>query len=123
MLWYASVLVAKTALVLQIMRIFAPAKAGKIYWASLLLMGANAIWLVTCFFMSLFQCVPITKSWRAEEPGVCNISFPSLQIASGILNVLSDILLFALPIWTVLQLNLRTKRKFTVGAVFSIGLL
>jgi len=72
----------------------------------------------------IFQCTPISytwTSWSGETQGHClNIYLQAW--ASGILNILLDILVIVLPIPHLLGLTMSRKKKVQVVAMFSVGL-
>ena len=78
-------------------------------------LGCNIITLI-------FGCTPIPKYWKPDEPGHC-ITLVRADHAYGSMNVVSDVLLFLLPLPMVWQLNLTTKEKLGVFVIFMGGIL
>ena len=78
-------------------------------------LGCNIITLI-------FGCTPIPKYWNPHEPGHC-ITLVKADHAYGSMNVVSDVLLFLLPLPMVWQLKLTTKEKLGIFAIFMGGIL
>ncbi|KAF2658330.1 hypothetical protein K491DRAFT_276662 [Lophiostoma macrostomum CBS 122681] len=74
-------------------------------------------------FVYIFQCVPISSLWTEYGPGyrvVC-INFKTAIIAFGIINIITDWFILALPIPVVLGLRLDTRKKWSICSLFLIG--
>lgn len=69
----------------------------------------------------LFGCTPITKYWKHDEPGHC-INLVQADYAYGSMNVVSDVLLFLLPLPMVWQLRLSRGDKLGLVLVFMSGI-
>jgi len=55
--------------------------------------------------------------------GVCAVDNPALVISSSALNTVGDILIFALPIFMLWQLQLKNSHKYALILVFATGVL
>jgi len=78
---------------------------------------------LSCNIITLiFGCTPITKYWKSDEPGHC-IDLVKADHAYGSMNVVSDVLLFILPLPMVWQLQLSRKEKLGLCLVFMSGIL
>ncbi|KAF4974674.1 hypothetical protein FZEAL_8445 [Fusarium zealandicum] len=78
---------------------------------------------VGIFFSCIFACNPIAMSWDVSiTDGVC-INRPSLYIATAVANILSDIMLFVLPIPMVVKLQIPRRQKIGLMFIFGIGSL
>ena len=89
-----------------------------------------ATWAVMCFVTGylfcniitlIFGCTPIDKYWKPDEPGHC-INLVQADHAYGSMNVVSDLLLFLLPLPMVSQLNLSAREKLGLFLVFMGGI-
>lgn len=106
------------------MRIFVPRGIRDVvFW-----MIQGLIALNVCFYLAneltiAFQCNPIAKAWDSSIPGKCILT--SLNpIITSVINVLSDVLILALPIWAIWHLQkVPTKKKLSVSAIFATGIL
>ena len=90
-----------------------------------------ATWVVMAFvtgYLScniitlIFGCTPLPKYWKPDEPGHCLVLVKA-DHAYGSMNVVSDVLLFLLPLPMVWQLKLSPKEKLGVLVIFMGGIL
>jgi hypothetical protein len=74
------------------------------------------------FFSLLFACKPIAASWDPLllATAVC-INRGGIYIAQAVIGIVTDVLLLALPIPTVLKLQMPNKQKFGLVGIFAIG--
>ena len=77
-------------------------------------------WYIANSFTAIFQCTPVDKAWLVELPGHC-LNQLNFYIGIGISNVILDAVLLVLPISAVLHLQMSTKKKIAVAAVFGLG--
>ncbi|KAF2194678.1 hypothetical protein K469DRAFT_650609 [Zopfia rhizophila CBS 207.26] len=120
---YAPVmLAAKLAVLLQIGRIFAGIKKNFMYWAVRILIVLNAFSYTGIFLVRTFTCVPRAKISDPSIPGNC-ISQTGSIIGIGMINATSDIAILILPLYGVSKLQLPSKRKIGVAAMFCVGLI
>ena len=122
MLVYGPVLwLAKTALLLQLMRIFTPSKSGPVYWIIHGLIWTNLAFYSSVEFAVIFECTPISKAWNPLYEGGHCIDVTVLIIAESCINVISGLLILLLPLWAIWHLRMATKRKAGIIAVFTTG--
>ncbi|WWC89439.1 uncharacterized protein L201_004363 [Kwoniella dendrophila CBS 6074] len=94
-------------------------------YASWFVLGIVDISGVVLTFLNIFQCKPISTSWKRYQDGKC-IDLVSLYLSSAPINILTDlaILLFPLPILTSLRMEFRQKiilvTTFLVGGFVTI---
>lgn len=114
---------AKSALLFQLMHIFAPTKTGVIYWAVHSLIWGNLVFYISVCLTTIFECIPQAKIWNPElQTGHC-INFNVAYAATGAVNVVSDILISLLPMLEIRRLQLAPNRKLGVAAVFATGVI
>lgn len=111
---------AKTVVFLQIKRIFTTKHRGVVFWVIIASLVANAIFYTSMLFLYIFTCWPREKIWMPTIEGKC-IDSNKLNMAMGVLNVISDVEAFLVPAWAIWQLNMNLKRKISVFVVFSVG--
>lgn len=114
-------LITKTAVLLQYLRIFTPVRNRRTY-LTWLLMGVN---IAVAFALALsvgLQCVPRQKIWYPLMPGHC-LNLGAMLLTSAISNTLTDFATWLLPFCTIWGLKLPWQRKLGVSAIFTIGLL
>lgn len=84
-------------------------------------MALIASYTVGLFFSFLFSCDPMSRSWNAlETEGKC-INQAALYIATAAANIISDVILFVLPIPLVVKLHMPRMQKIGLFFVFAIG--
>jgi len=114
---------AKTTLLLQLQRTFSPNRTGAIYVACQLLIYGNLSFYLGSFIALVVECVPQERIWNPLiTTGRC-IKTGDLLIAMGAINIVSDLMILILPIWTIFHLRISTKLKLGVSAVFATGVL
>jgi hypothetical protein len=111
---------AKTVVFLQIKRIFTTKQRGVVFWVIVGSLIANALFYTAMLFLYIFTCWPREKIWNPTVEGRC-VDSNKLNMAMGVLNVISDVEVFLVPAWAIWQLNMRLKQKIQVFIVFSVG--
>ncbi|KAI0904215.1 hypothetical protein F4823DRAFT_615753 [Ustulina deusta] len=109
----------KIAILLDWLRTFVPTGTrNALFWILHSLIWSNAIFYLIGTFIEAFQCPP-------EDVGTpkCNIDVPSYNLASGVINVISDLTILISPHWVIWKLKLSKVRKIGVSVLFLIGAL
>ncbi|KAK8085696.1 hypothetical protein PG997_006967 [Apiospora hydei] len=84
-------------------------------------MAFIASYTIGLFFSFLFSCNPMRRSWDVlETEGKC-INQAALYIATAVANIVSDVILFVLPIPLVVKLHMPKMQKIGLFFVFAIG--
>ncbi|KAH6645398.1 hypothetical protein BKA67DRAFT_111379 [Truncatella angustata] len=118
-------LFAKTAIILEWMRIFVPKGTRNFFfWTCLSILSVNAAFYVVAIFIINLTCRPVQKSWYLMTPGVCfgAETRRHFDFSSACINLALDILILFLPQRTIWTLNMPSKKKIGVSLVFTIGL-
>lgn len=113
---------AKLAILLQLLRIFVPGGRGAMYYAIHALIWFNVLSHGAFILIALFQCTPVRKGWNRTTPGKC-INIGAVLICTAVTNVFSDFSILVLPLCSIWQLQMPVKRKFGISALFSLGLI
>lgn len=74
-------------------------------------------------FLLLFGCRPIRAAWDSEllaAGGGC-VDMAVLYMAIAVANIVSDVLLFVIPIPTIVRLKMPLVQKIGAGIMFAIG--
>ncbi|KAI0869870.1 hypothetical protein GGS24DRAFT_477462 [Hypoxylon argillaceum] len=89
-----------------------------LFWILHSLIWSNAVFYLIGTFIEAFQCPP-------EEVGTpkCNIDVAKYNLASGVINVISDITVLIAPHWVIWKLNMSRIKKIGVSVLFLIGAL
>lgn len=124
-LYITIVMAAKIAIVLLYLRIWTAESLTKAFrvacWAMIAVLIATAI----AFDLAvIFQCSPISYAWThvTRGTGSC-IAVEPLMLAFGALNVIYSVVVFLLPVYSILRLSISVHKKIGVSSIFAIGLV
>jgi hypothetical protein len=85
--------------------------------------GIMAAFLVWTVFGFMFMCMPVSYFWdRAIENGSC-IDMRIVSFTNAPWNILTDFVLFTLPVKTLWKLDLPRRQKVGLVVLFTIGLV
>lgn len=110
---------SKTSLLTFYLRI-SPQKWFKVtIWATMALVIG---YTTTIAGLLLFGCKPISASWDPYQMGLAECVDPApLYMAIAVANIVSDAILFCIPIPTVLSLKMPLAQKAGASLMFGIG--
>lgn len=79
------------------------------------------IWVLTFTFIFIFLCNPVRQQWTIDRIGSC---LDQIMVLKCIImtNVVTDLFIVILPIYTVWNLQMRKTEKMAVIACFALGL-
>ncbi|KKY35853.1 putative integral membrane protein [Diaporthe ampelina] len=115
-LYYCGLGSIKIALLLQYRRIF-NSKLRRVINTALLIIGSWSIGLV---MLSIFTCYPIQGYWDKDIKATCIPTFQWYIHSAG--NILSDIVVFTLPIPVLWSMRVSIGQRLLLILVFSLGL-
>ncbi|KAK7953235.1 hypothetical protein PG988_013929 [Apiospora saccharicola] len=70
----------------------------------------------------LFACRPISASWDPLQAGTATcLDRPAIYVATAAIGVLTDVMLLAFPLPTVLNLKIKTRQKVALVGLFALG--
>ncbi|KAL4970603.1 CFEM domain-containing protein [Aspergillus stella-maris] len=121
-LYIASITLTKLSMLLLYLRLF-PEKTMRM--AIFITLGLTAAWGLSLLLSNVFSCTPVSyiwHSWDGEHEGSC-ISHEKVMWTHAITNIVFDVLIIALPMPTLLKLNMSMKKKIGVVIMFGVGLL
>jgi hypothetical protein len=72
------------------------------------------------FFLTIFSCDPIPYFWDRDLHGRCT-NINALAYANSGMSIAQDLIIIALPLPTVINLHLSTRRKIDVAFIFALG--
>jgi hypothetical protein len=88
---------------------------------ALILLGSFIVaYSVAQVFADIFQCTPVDSLWGASPKQHC-IDYPLLIKVCGVINILTDVAILALPMPSLWKLNLSSSRKRLLMITFLIG--
>jgi hypothetical protein len=110
----------KTSILLFLLRLFGqkPGVRRFIVWVN----TANIGMLIAVFFATVLQCTPINKTWDPRVEGTC-IDRRILFTVSSSFNILTDMLILALPLRIFIDLKIPRRTKIALMFVFLLGFL
>lgn len=79
------------------------------------------LWAVIFNFCFLFLCTPIAQQWTIDRIGKCMDQILLLKCLI-MTNLVTDLMIVALPVRCVWQLQMRKTEKFAVLSCFGLGL-
>ena len=119
------IIFVKFSILLQYLRIFAPTRKGNmfIFVGAWLTIFAVLFFYLTDSMFEIFKCTPRKKIWNPlMKGGHCFSQYGTFQ-ATGIFNVVSDFVIWLLPMPSVWKLKLPLKRKLLMTFIFGAGFL
>ena len=90
------------------------------------MMGVTAAYSAAGFIVLIFSCNPVAASWDLalmSLPTTTCVNRPAEYLAQSILNIVTDVCTFLLPLPTIWNLQLPPRQKLGVSFIFVIGLL
>ena len=120
MIYPWSLAFTKLSILLLILRVFLSVNRDKFYYFTHVLIWLNSLFYSVYFFIPIFLCVPRRKIWIQTAPGHC-LKIIECYLASAIFNCVSDISMLAVPIYLIWNLQMSSRRKFGISAIFATG--
>lgn len=115
---YTMSLLAIKISILQLYRSIFP---GRGFTITTSVVGAGVIaWGVAVILVSIFQCNPIRGAWDLTIPATC-IPLPRFYLSNAVPNIVMDVIILALPIPNVWNLQMSIRQKFVVSSLFLLG--
>ena len=121
LIYIAIIATAKLSISLQLMNIFTPSHNWK-YWMTVGFNVVHIFYSIIFFFVTMFQCKPLAKTWDPTIPGTC-MEYQHILVASGVTYLVSDCLMLVFPIFCIWSLQISRDRKYGISAVFLVGML
>jgi hypothetical protein len=101
-------------------RVFIPPRRGIFDITLRVLECVLVMFYVSITIVKFSQCTPREKIWNRKLPGKC-INVNNLLNVSGMFNFLTDVLILLIPVKSVWNLQMKTKRKLQIVAIFTVG--
>ncbi|OTA05348.1 hypothetical protein A9Z42_0060090 [Trichoderma parareesei] len=90
--------------------------------ATQIVIGIVSLWGLGSVLMFFFVCRPFEATWNPLVGGTCADRIATF-LAVGAYNIISDIIILALPLRTIWTLNTRSQMKVALTVLFLTGLL
>lgn len=107
----------KVAAILLYLRLFVT-KSFRV--ACFVVLGIIVAWSIGGVGATIFQCVPIEGAWNKSIEATC-IDSNKFWVAYAVMNILTDIMVLALPIGPIVGLQMNMREKLLLCGVFLIG--
>lgn len=121
--YISSLLFGKPAVLLGLIRIFAPHGTNKTFArASYILIALNTILYLSSIVGTATLCIPHEAIWYPWVKGTC-IDRNALAIVGSAFNIVIDLIILVLPQPIIWKLQMTTQRRLGVSLVFSVGVL
>ncbi|KAI4252331.1 MAG: hypothetical protein LQ352_004359 [Teloschistes flavicans] len=120
--WSIAFVFIKLSILLFYRRLF-PTQNTSRTWriCHLLLCILSVVLGIVSTFGAAFQCTPVKFLWDFTVPGGHCINFSAFARFTGVMNVVTDVLILSLPIPIVWSLHLERSKKIGVCALFLLG--
>jgi hypothetical protein len=114
-----AVCLTKISILLQYRRIFSNTKLRKFIIVGLAFL---ICWGITLTFLLPLVCIPVAAFWDPTVDGFCLNSEAIWYVMAGV-NVVTDFIVFSMPIPVISTLHLPPKQKALLMVVFLLGIL
>lgn len=121
--WGILILLLKTTILLQYLRVFVPAGTRNItFWATQIVLYTNIAYYVAFTFIQIFSCYPRAKFWdKTIMEGHC-IDIFAVNVSGAVVCLVSDLAILLIPQGVVTKLNLPKSKIIGLCALFTIGI-
>ncbi len=119
MLYCSALFFLKMAFLFQYYRVLAVQKMRNVYIGSIIVVGG---WALSQVFVGIFTCNPVSGFWDSTVEATCIPNIPQWYINAGG-NIITDVVVFALPLPAIWSLQLARPSKIMLLAIFSLGFL
>jgi hypothetical protein len=118
-MYCAALLFIKLTFLFQYYRVLAVQKMRNVYIASIIVVGG---WALSQVFVGIFMCNPVSGFWDSSIKSTCIPTTTQWYVnAAG--NIITDVVVFALPLPAIWSLNLPKPSKIVLLFIFSLGFL
>ncbi|USP79422.1 hypothetical protein yc1106_06696 [Curvularia clavata] len=114
---------AKIGVILQIKATFDSRSRDFMFWSCWACIVSFTCVYTASLVTWIFPCNPIRKKWDPFIPGTCHNTVAEPSFMSGIMNLVTDIALLLLPIYSVSRLQMNLRKKIAVCGIFGSAAL
>lgn len=113
----ASLSLTRFSILFQYLRIFPNHSFRLACFIVMGVVGSFSIWTIVSGFL---HCNPISDFWTESDSGYC-LSFEGVWVFNSVMNIVTDLILLALPMYPLAQLQLPKLQKIGLMLMFSMG--
>ena len=116
---------AKTAILLQYLRLFAPQKSVDpfMWYSARIVIAVAGIFYCISAFMTIFACSPREAIWNTLITDYKCVDNVTLILITCLFNIVSDLIILTLPAKAVWKLRIPIQKKVKIVLLFAIGLM
>ncbi|KAI9036935.1 putative integral membrane protein [Aspergillus affinis] len=119
-LWVLSLSCTKISILLLYLRIFPVTWLVGIAWTTI---GVIVAWAIATILAGCLICRPFAFNWDQTIPGgSCGNQVTSFT-ATGVINLVTDVVVLVIPMPLLYRLQMATYKKVTLITVFGLGLV
>lgn len=118
-LWVLSLSFSKIPILSLYIRVFA---VPTVKWIALTTGAVIVAWAVATILAGFLICMPFAMNWDQTIKGHCGNQVASFQ-GTGLVNLLTDVVVLALPMPYLSRLNLALYKRLVLMGVFRVGAL
>ncbi|KAK4118579.1 hypothetical protein N657DRAFT_369698 [Parathielavia appendiculata] len=116
-MYCAALLFIKMAFLFQYYRVLAVQRMRNVYLSCMVIVGG---WALSQVLVGIFTCHPVSGFWDSSLKATCIPNIPQWYInAAG--NIITDVVVFALPMPALWSLQLARSSKVILLGIFSLG--
>ncbi|KAF4445203.1 hypothetical protein F53441_10939 [Fusarium austroafricanum] len=119
-LYVSVVFLTKICVALFYLRIFPVVRVRRLIWGTI---GLSALGMVVFDILAIAQCQPISSYWTGWDQwheGHC-LGINPLAWSIAAVSIILDIWMLAIPIWQLVQLQMKWQRKLAVAIMITVG--
>ena len=108
------------SILLLYLEVFKTSVIRKLTWAAVVVVAIYSVWIVVS---SIVACVPVHAYWDDTVPDAW--CFPRMPkwMADAAFNIVSDLVIFCLPMPVVRSMTLPRRQKVWLYCIFGLGFL
>ncbi|KAH1850236.1 hypothetical protein KXW75_006808, partial [Aspergillus fumigatus] len=118
--WVLSLSCTKISILLLYLRIFPVVSVVRVAWATI---GVIVAWAIATILAGCLICRPFAFNWDQTIPGgSCGDQVTSFT-ATGVINLVTDVVVLVTPMPSLYRLQMATYKKVTLITVFGLGVV
>ncbi|KAF2087061.1 hypothetical protein K490DRAFT_1925, partial [Saccharata proteae CBS 121410] len=118
--YYLSLYFIKMSLLFLYLRLSSSQKTTRFWKSTVVTMVLVTLHFLSTVVVFSIQCVPMEKYWNPTVPGFC-ISITAFFYSTNIFTIITDVVILALPISTLWQVQRPRKQRLAIVGAFLVG--
>ena len=113
----------KVSIMMQWIHVFVPTGIRNAFlWTCYSMISIHILFYVALTIVELLACKPRGENRNRPFEGRC-VNEWDVFVATGVVNVFSDVLILALPQNIIWKLRISTPKKFGISLIFAVGVV